>query len=791
VPALTGSYLVPIREGRGTEEFGRKAEGLRFLIEMGHRVPPGFVIPNSVRADYQRDSEAALERLRQELVVSLVENERYAVRSSSDLEEGAKRPFAGELRTVLDRSGVDQVLGAVKEVWRSASTEGREENTQGSEGEIEIERVAVIVQKMVPTVFSGLAFSQNPLTEEDEEVVEALSGKGGALVNEGVTPERWVIREGGVLRPPFRPMMEARTAIRIGAEARQIAKQFGHPVVLEWVFDGHQVHWLQLREINALGQVNVYSNTFSKEVLPGLIKPLVWSVNIPLVNGAWVRFLSEMTGVKGLKASDLARQFYYRAYFNVGALGLVWKRMGLPPDSLERLLGAGGQERGFKFSPTPKMLAVTPNLIWFLLRHISLADKMEVFLPRKEEELRALAKEDLGKLSEEELLAKVDELDHKLEDMAYYNVITQLAANLFFRLLESRLRKAGVSTTSLDILQGQEGFRRYYPDQGLRSLRRTFESLDQGTKNKLRDEGVDGLNSLPLDNDFRASFESFIRDFGYVSESGNDFSAKPWREDPGMVLALIADYPETERDKERTRVEDLELRSGRRGVLAAHRKSQRMALIKERTSAAYTFGYGLYRIYFMELARRFVTIGILEDPNDIFYLNLDELRQIIAGGCAGNSCNNYRLRAAIRKREMLELKDIAPPSVIYGDKAPPLMKKAMAELRGTPTSRGYYKGRARLVRSPSEFQKVQKGDVIVIPYSDVAWTPLFAKAGAVVAESGGVLSHSSIVAREYGIPAVVSVEGAMNIPDGAELSVDGYQGVVSLNPGNEANEGGH
>jgi phosphoenolpyruvate synthase/pyruvate phosphate dikinase len=120
-----------------------------------------------------------------------------------------------------------------------------------------------------------------------------------------------------------------------------------------------------------------------------------------------------------------------------------------------------------------------------------------------------------------------------------------------------------------------------------------------------------------------------------------------------------------------------------------------------------------------------------------------------------------------------------------------LMKKVLTELRGTPTSRGYYKGRARLVRSPSEFLKVQKGDVIVIPYSDVAWTPLFAKAGAVVAESGGVLSHSSIVAREYGIPAVVSVEGAMNIPDGTELSVDGYQGVVSLNPGDEVNEGGH
>jgi len=85
-----------------------------------------------------------------------------------------------------------------------------------------------------------------------------------------------------------------------------------------------------------------------------------------------------------------------------------------------------------------------------------------------------------------------------------------------------------------------------------------------------------------------------------------------------------------------------------------------------------------------------------------------------------------------------------------------------------------------VVRSPSEFSRVQSGDVIIIPYSDVAWTPLFAKAGAVVAESGGMLSHTSIVAREYGIPAVVSVEGAMRIPDDAEVVVDGYTGLISL-----------
>jgi len=88
-----------------------------------------------------------------------------------------------------------------------------------------------------------------------------------------------------------------------------------------------------------------------------------------------------------------------------------------------------------------------------------------------------------------------------------------------------------------------------------------------------------------------------------------------------------------------------------------------------------------------------------------------------------------------------------------------------------------------VVRDTSEFQKVMPGDVIAIPYSDVAWTPLFARAGAVVAESGGMLSHSSIVAREYRIPCVVSVAGATKLPDGATVVVDGYAGSVVVEDG--------
>lgn len=122
------------------------------------------------------------------------------------------------------------------------------------------------------------------------------------------------------------------------------------------------------------------------------------------------------------------------------------------------------------------------------------------------------------------------------------------------------------------------------------------------------------------------------------------------------------------------------------------------------------------------------------------------------------------------------------PETIYGNTPPPLtrIREGSHQRSGIPTSPGYYQGPLKVVLSTSEFDTVEQGDVIVIPFSDVAWTPLFAKAGAVIAEAGGMLSHSSIVAREYGIPCVVSVRGATKLPGNCQVYVDGYQGLISL-----------
>jgi phosphoenolpyruvate synthase/pyruvate phosphate dikinase len=131
---------------------------------------------------------------------------------------------------------------------------------------------------------------------------------------------------------------------------------------------------------------------------------------------------------------------------------------------------------------------------------------------------------------------------------------------------------------------------------------------------------------------------------------------------------------------------------------------------------------------------------------------------------------------------MLRFQNLHLPSIIVGDSLPPEIPvgKISKILRGVPASKGYCSGKIHLIKVIEDFPKAKEGDILVIPYSDVSWTPLFIRAKGVISESGGMLSHSSIMAREYGIPAVVSVPEAMNLIDGTLVALDGDKGEVLI-----------
>lgn len=506
-------------------------------------------------------------------------------------------------------------------------------------------------------------------------------------------------------------------------------------------------------------------------MLPGQVKPLIWSINIPLVNGAWVKLFKEIAGVKGIDPLELARAFHYRAYFNMGEVGRIFEQMGLPRSSLEIMMSGKGK---IKMRFEPKMMAIAPRAALFVLSKINIRHEIDRFIAKAEPHYDRLIKEDLSSASETDLLERSDDLFRYNEKAAYYNILSMLFAQIYARALQKR--EALAEHYNWSTSDGK--YVNAYPHKKLEEMRKAIGSLPPEVRMKVETSKCSELEEIEEAAMVSSLLREYLSKYGHYSESGNDFSKVPWREDPEIVWKLVLAMDTTDgKNIEKTRSKDV----GRPSISGfmirgIGRKTALFSDLRERMGSTYTKGYGIFRRYYLEIGKRFSEKGLIEVPEDIFYLYLEEIRSAIHEG----RTEGLKDEVMKRKDEMARTANVLLPEVIYGEDPPPFETCPKDILSGIPSSGGYYRGKAKVVRGIGDFAKVAKGDIIIIPFSDVSWSSVFAKAGAVVSESGGMLSHSSIVAREFGIPAVVSVKHAMNIEDGSMVVVDGYTGKVVL-----------
>jgi len=631
---------------------------------------------------------------------------------------------------------------------------------------------------MVNPVISGVAFSKNPTTGLDEVVIESVHGLGESLVQSGITPSRWIYRWGQFTTKSKADEAFEGTIREIANETRRIAKLYGAPVDLEWAYDGEKVYWLQIRPITTLHNIPLYSNRISREVLPGIIKPLIASINIPLVNTAWIRLFDSLMGPTNLKPDDLSRIFHYRAYFNMGAIGRIFEILGFPRESLEMLLGF--QIKGGRPSPSLQTFRHVPRIMRFAVQAWNYDKTVKAELDGFEKRIDDLRNEEIGNLSESELVDRIERLYQFNIGVAYQNILIPILMGVYNTLLRSQLKKARVDSIEFDLMRGLDEVHNYDPNYHLDRLKELFDRLPSNVQEQARTSKYEQLETLPQFNEFIVQLQLFIRKFGHLSDSGNDFSKVPWREDSNAMLRMVIDHVIGSRSNPKTTGDTLQCSAfAKLSMSPIYIRARNFRLKREQISSIYTASYGWFRVYFSALSRLLLKKGLLQQEDDIYYVSWQDVRVLLEKPEKATEMQNLILA---HRDEIEKSRDITLPEIIYGNIAPPLslMKSDTEKMNGIPTSPGYFQGRLKVIRSTEDFAKVQQGDAIAIPYSDVAWTPLFAKAGAVIAEAGGILSHSSIVAREYGIPCVVSVNGACNLPENIEVIVDGYQGVILI-----------
>jgi len=774
------SFLFDISDARHVDGFGKKGAGLHWLARHRLLIPNTLVLSYPVGDMVKDDSQVGFEQLRVLLKERIQSTNLYAVRSSSNLEDDKELSFAGQFLSRTNVQGLDAVLDAVRDVLNSSRSETLQPYMQKLGESGKQLKMAVLVQDMITPQISGVAFSKNPTTGLDEVVIESVHGLGEALMQDGVTPERWIYRWSQFTAKPESDADFESVIRQIAKEARRIQKLYGSPVDLEWAYDGTKVYWLQIRPITALTNVPLYSNRISREVLPGIIKPLIASVNIPLVNTAWIRLFDSLMGRTHLKPEDLTTLFHYRAYFNMGSIGTIFEILGFPREGLEMLLGFKRESKRPPFSPSLKTFRHIPRILSFAAQAWNYDRKVKAELSEFEVHIQKTQGEDIKPMSSHELLAKMDQHFKFNTLVAYQNIVIPILMNLYNGMLGSQLKRANVELVNFNLTDGMREVEDFDPNHHLDEANKKFNALPQKVQESIRTLDYSQLKEVPESAAFLQWVDEFIKRFGHFSESGNDFSKTPWREEPEKIKRMVLDHTVSARDSQKTTWETLKVSAFQRMRMRPfYRRARTFRLLRERISSMYTSSYGWFRVYFNELAERFVKDGVLDARDDIYYLTRQEIHALVEG--TGN-VKELQKKIQAHKDNIERSRDIVMPEIIYGNAAPPidLLKGDAKKLTGIPTSSGYYQGRLKVVRSTDDFHLVEKGDVIAIPYSDVAWTPLFAKAGAVVAESGGILSHSSIVAREYGIPCVVSVNGACSLPDGSNIIVDGYQGAVSI-----------
>jgi len=763
---------------------GVKARNLSTLSKLKINIPRTFIIPFDVFKAFQQEKQQTLNKITTYLEEKIDTTKSYAIRSSANVEDTTLFSFAGQFTTSLNITGIKPIITAIKQTWRSAQNQSVNSYQLGLNRSSSEIKMAVIIQEMVNPVFSGVVFTRNPITGLDEVIVETVDGYGDTLVQKGVTPNRWVSKWGNWIEKPQNHDDRVDIIQKIITEAKTIAKKVGYPVDLEWVYNGEQVIWLQMREITTLQNTNIYSNKISKEFLPGIIKPLVWSVNIPVVNNSWKQLFIEMIGkrAESIDVNNLAKSFYYRAYFNMGVIGDIFELLGMPREALEILAGIEVSE---KEKPRLKLglrsIRYLPRMFVMGVRMLLFDKQIFRFLQDKRRQYQELYRINILELDISTIFQVIDSLFKINSESSYYVIVSQLLNNLYNRVLRSQLEKHEIQYDDIEFNKVKKRLAPIDPMQQLAVLKARYLKL--GEKQQALLKTISWQEALQHSDlvDFKPSLEDYLRRFGHLSDSGNDFSKPTWKEDDHLILRMMINFNLQVPKKTQKIVQNkLEILLSQNLMLRMiYNRATKYQEYRESVNFLYTFGYGLFRRFLKRLEQLLLKRSLLQEEDDIFYLEYLELKSLVKNPSKAKKLKHLILK---RKKEIERYRDINLPQVIYNELPESSLTKwkVLRDLKGVATSKGYYIGRVKIVRGTSDFTKITKGNVLVIPYSDVSWTPLFSKAGAVVSESGGILSHCSIVAREYQIPAVVSVQDAMGLTDNVLLAVNGYTGEVQI-----------
>lgn len=752
-------YVIPLSSLSSRDSrVGSKAGNLGELAQAGFPVPNGFVVTIQAFARFiaanRLTDESSPEKVLSaeippDIAVAIDDasasfgNESVAVRSSGVSEDLPGASFAGQYETLLNVHRAEAIKEAVRQCWASAFGQRVTAYRKGL-GRTGNPSMAVLVQRMVQARAAGVAFTADPITGDRSVVlISAVRGLGERLVSGQTTPDEWVVRGTDVTcrQAPERAITEDQ--IRAVADlARRVERYFGEkPQDIEWAINGRgELFLLQARPITALPEPVSWESPFPGrwarnfrlgEWLGDPLTPLFETWAIPRLDDAFWAEIKKLVGFSPPAPPHAVVNGWYFASLN-------W----FPRNPIGVLLQLLRHPRIFRI-----IWQSVPRLAKMIVRGW-VREWKEVALPRYRKMVQK-GEKSVDHVTLPELMEIVDS-------------ILSEAGRYFFWI-------AAI---------GGGGYR-------------SEISLAQ-------------FYHRHLTHRIGGSHQQLLCGLGETKPSNHSVLSLDWFHP--TLGEILTPYSERNAAERRAKAEaarvtaEAEVRSALSSQPRRLRKFEQVlevaqwyARLREEIIGSFTMGWPLIRRSVSRLGAHLQATGLIVSLDDVFFLTYDELRGAIMTNSV-QKAEDLRRLADKRKKTWKFQRQLTPPLVMGGPPSPlwKYVEKAqegfrahsevaVEGIRGLPASPGRAIGQARIIHVPEEFDRVQGGDVLVAPATTPAWSPLFSRIVAVVTDTGSPVAHASLVAREYGIPAVVATADATSrLRDGQVVTVDGNEGVVLI-----------
>jgi pyruvate,water dikinase len=770
---------------------------------------------------------------------------RLAVRSSATAEDSQTASFAGIHLSLLNLLGLQAVIQAVREVWASRWTPQAVAYRQRSGVDQSDLAMGVVIMPLLPAESSGIAFTCDPRSGRDDRIVlQAHWGLGESLVSGEAAGDEIVLGEDphddalrllrynpgdkSVMRlpipggtwslqtPPERAcarVLDEPQSLKLGALVRDaaIALDFCLPFFdLEWAWDGERFWLLQARPVTARGrhtypalreEPEIWSRGNTAEVTPYPLSLYDWHSSRRLINLMLERPLID-AGYRLQPGIQRAALFEGRLYLNLSVM--QWElhdAFGLSPQAINGLIG--GQQPEIRV-PQPRL---TQRLVRMarMVRLMINSKRLRRHRDKIVESVHAKAKwSRLESLPDEEpaLLSKLLEISHQTRRLkSLFSLQTSSGGSLsaLVEMIETHLPGEGHalaaalmagSKPSVTALQA-------YELGTLAQIARDDPHANQWINDPRRSD--DWCQALPESSPFRTAFADFLERYGHRGVYETYFRHPRWREEPGYLFDTIRGL--MERDLESLRQRQRQAVRQARKRIKTHlplwlrpllnnltRAASEETCLREAARSALVSQMEPQRRILLRLGALWQDRGLIQDPTAIFEISLPELQRYLVGDLPTEGIS-ARLKDRQKQLAQWQRLSVAPVLLVQADDRRegvverPIETSDSGWFQGMAVGTGRTSGRACILRSPTEGGHLQPGEVLVAPSTDPSWTPLFLKAGALIMETGGYLSHGAIVAREFGIPAVVNLPGILDqLAEGERVEVDGLLGRVRCLP---------